>query len=119
MATCKECLHYNACLLMVERATNYSSIFEVMYANCWYRAFADVCAQFKDKTRYIDAEAFEKVLCERCNKEFSESPCEPSECIVLDTLRNAKIDGETQSPHWSEFVIQQIYEILEKGRGEG
>ena len=53
---------------------------------------------YKDRDKYVNVDTLKKMLCERCNEELSESPCEPSECFILDTLRNAKMDGETQSP---------------------
>ena len=36
---------------------------------------------------YIEREALIKRLCERCNEEMSESPCEPSDCFVREVIK--------------------------------
>ena len=36
---------------------------------------------------YIEREALIKQLCERCNEEMSESPCEPSDCFVREVIK--------------------------------
>ena len=36
---------------------------------------------------YIERYALIKRLCERCNEEMSESPCEPSDCFVREVIK--------------------------------
>lgn len=35
------------------------------------------------------SEELKKKLCEQCNKQFSDEPCEPSECRLLAVIENA------------------------------
>ena len=41
----------------------------------------------EDKHEYIERDALIKRLCERCNEEMSESPCEPSDCCVREVIK--------------------------------
>ena len=36
---------------------------------------------------YINRKSLMKRLCERCNEEMSESPCEPSECFIKEVIK--------------------------------
>ena len=90
MATCKECLHYDAC--------------ETWVSNPDY-VYSDMCGCFKDKTKYVEqkhgrwmeADDGDGVVCSVCGVDFCH--------IYLETDRfnycpncGAKMDGETQSP---------------------
>lgn len=37
---------------------------------------------------YIEREAAKKAVCEGCNAEYGEEPCEPSDCAVMQALRS-------------------------------
>lgn len=39
--------------------------------------------------RLIDGDALESKICWACSEEFSESPCEPNDCRILEIIRNA------------------------------
>ena len=36
---------------------------------------------------YIERETLMKRFCKRCNKEMSESPCEPSDCFAREVIK--------------------------------
>lgn len=36
------------------------------------------------------SEELKKKLCQRCNEQFSDEPCEPSECALLAVIENAE-----------------------------
>ena len=39
--------------------------------------------------RLIDVDALKSMICWACNKEFPDEACEPSECRILEMIRNA------------------------------
>ena len=39
-------------------------------------------------TEYIEREKDIKRICEACNKQFPEEPCEPSDCTIMQMLRS-------------------------------
>lgn len=47
MATCRECLHYDACKYWIDT-------FKEQIRHDWEYVFADNCDDFKDKTKYVE-----------------------------------------------------------------
>ena len=97
MATCKECLHFEACRSVV-RAHGRSFVAFEYYLGAH-------CPRFADKTKYVEqkhgrwmeADDGDGVVCSVCGVDFCH--------IYLETDRfnycpncGAKMDGETQSP---------------------
>jgi hypothetical protein len=38
--------------------------------------------------RLIDLEALKKKMCELCNQDYSDEPCEPSDCVFYNAIEN-------------------------------
>lgn len=38
--------------------------------------------------KYIDWEATLKVICRKFNNEFSDEPCEPPDCFILEAVKS-------------------------------
>ena len=39
--------------------------------------------------RLIDANALRKSMCYKCNDEYSDEPCEPSDCVFYNAIKEA------------------------------
>ena len=39
--------------------------------------------------RLIDADALKKYMCFKCNDEYSDEPCEPSDCVFRNAIGDA------------------------------
>ena len=39
--------------------------------------------------RLIDAEVLEKYMCSICNEDYSDEPCEPTDCVFRNAIKNA------------------------------
>ena len=48
---------------------------------------------------YIERESLIKRLCERCNEEMSESPCEPSDCFAREVIKTIPAADVAQVVH--------------------
>ena len=42
-----------------------------------------------NKKRLIDADALKKAMCYKCNDEYSDEPCEPSDCVFCNAINDA------------------------------
>ena len=58
-------------------------------------------------------EELKKKLCQQCNKQFSEEPCEPSECYMLSGIENAVEIPDCKKCFWNEhFAWNQCSHCL-------
>lgn len=42
-----------------------------------------------NKKRLIDADALKKAMCYKCNDEYPDEPCEPSDCVFCNAINDA------------------------------
>ncbi len=40
-------------------------------------------------SRYVDADALKKHMCMICNDDYSDEPCDPSDCVFYNTVAHA------------------------------
>lgn len=58
-------------------------------------------------SRAIDAIELEHRMCELCNNKYSDEPCEPSDCIFLNVVRNSPALTLSNEP----LSIEQLREM--------
>ena len=60
---------------------------------------------------YIERYALIKRLCERCNEEMSESPCEPSDCFVREVIKTIPAADVSPVRHtrWLEVREKRLF----------
>jgi len=58
---------------------------------------------------YIKRESFMKRLCERCNEEMSESPCEPSDCFAREVIKTFPAADVAPVRHgrWVDRIVDE------------
>ena len=50
------------------------------------------------------SEELKKKLCQQCNNQFPEEPCEPSECSLLSVIENAAEIPDCKKCFWNEQI---------------
>ena len=50
----------------------------------------DVREKSSNKKRLIDANELKKKMCFKCNDEYSDEPCEPSDCVFCNSINDAQ-----------------------------
>ena len=45
----------------------------------------------EDKVLLIDANALKKYMCKICNDDYSDEPCDPSDCVFRNAIKNAEV----------------------------
>ena len=50
----------------------------------------DVREKKSNEKRLIDANELKKKMCFKCNDEYSDEPCEPSDCVFCNAINDAK-----------------------------
>lgn len=58
---------------------------------------------------YINRKSLMKRLCERCNEEMSESPCEPSECFIREVIKTFSAADVAPVRHGRWICIRKGY----------
>ena len=57
-----------------------------------------------NEKRLIDANALKKHMCFKCNDEYSDEPCEPSDCVFFNAINDAPTVDAVEVVHgrWEE-----------------
>lgn len=55
--------------------------------------------------RLIDADEARKIMCHKCNENFPNDPCEPSDCIFVNAIKN------TPTAYDVEAVVRELEEL--------
>lgn len=60
----------------------------------------------KDKMLLIDANALKKYMCKICNDDYSDEPCEPSDCVFCNAIKNAEVIDAAPIIH-AHWIIEK------------
>ena len=60
----------------------------------------------EDTMLLIDANALKKYMCKICNDDYSDEPCEPSDCVFCNAIKNAEVIDAAPIVH-AHWIIEK------------